>query len=149
MKNKTVYSILACLLACLLSNTVFAQSQDIKLEAQLIWGTNDPKSPDPQHKVVQDEVKKRLTQLPLKFTNFFMIDKKSFALPQGEVQKVELGKCRLDVKKAADNQVEVSLYGKGEKVVKRTQPLPKGEMLVLGGNAPNETAWLVVVKRLD
>ena len=131
MNKISVSNFLAFALVCLLSNVAFAQSSDFKLEAQLIWGTNDPKSPDPQHKPVQEEVKKRLAQLPLKFTNYFTVDKKAFALPQGGLQKVELGKCRLDVKKAADqNQVEVSLYGKGEKVVKRTQPLPKGEMLV-------------------
>jgi hypothetical protein len=27
--------------------------------------------------------------------------------------------------------------------------LPKGEILVLGGNAPNASAWLVIVKRID
>jgi len=45
--------------------------------------------------------------------------------------------------------VEVSLIGKGKEVVKRTQALPKGEILVLGGNAPNATAWLVILKRTD
>jgi hypothetical protein len=45
--------------------------------------------------------------------------------------------------------VEVSLVGKGKDVAKRTQKLPKGETLVLGGNAPNATAWLVVLKRLE
>jgi hypothetical protein len=33
--------------------------------------------------------------------------------------------------------------------VKRTQALPKGEILVLGGNAPNASAWLVILKRID
>jgi len=33
--------------------------------------------------------------------------------------------------------------------VKRKQSLPKGEMLVLGGNAPNSTAWLVALKRIE
>jgi len=46
-------------------------------------------------------------------------------------------------------EVEVSLIGKGKEVVKRKQSLPKGEMLVLGGNAPNSTAWLVVLKRIE
>jgi hypothetical protein len=32
---------------------------------------------------------------------------------------------------------------------KRTQPLGKGEMIVLGGNAPNSTCWLLTLKRLE
>jgi hypothetical protein len=53
------------------------------------------------------------------------------------------------VKKLAGSEVEVSLMGKGKEVVKRKQSLPKGEMLVLGGNAPNSTAWLVLLKRIE
>jgi len=34
-------------------------------------------------------------------------------------------------------------------VVKRTQALPKGEILVLGGNAPNATAWLIILNRIE
>jgi hypothetical protein len=34
-------------------------------------------------------------------------------------------------------------------VGKQTQPLAKGEMLVLGGNAPNATSWLLILKRLE
>ena len=58
-------------------------------------------------------------------------------------------KCRLNVKGITGPEVEVTLIGKGKEVVRRKQSLPKGEMLVLGGNAPNSTAWLVVLKRLE
>jgi hypothetical protein len=34
-------------------------------------------------------------------------------------------------------------------VLKRTQTLAEGKTLVLGGNAPDETGWLVVLKRTD
>ena len=47
------------------------------------------------------------------------------------------------------SKVEVVLYGKGKETLRRTQALPKGEMLLLGGNAPNATAWLVVLKRIE
>jgi hypothetical protein len=58
-------------------------------------------------------------------------------------------KCQLNVSKISVTEVEVALIGKGKEVVKRKQSLPKGEMLVLGGNAPNSTAWLVVLKRIE
>ena len=43
----------------------------------------------------------------------------------------------------------VALFGKGKETLRRMQNLPKGEMLVLGGNAPNATGWLVVLKRIE
>ncbi len=46
-------------------------------------------------------------------------------------------------------KLEVVLFGKGKETLRRTQTLPKGEMLVLGGNAPNATAWLIVLKRIE
>jgi len=135
---------------CLLASAGQALAADAKMEAQLIWGTNDGKSPDPQHKPVQADLKKRLQELPLKWTNYFEVTRKSFTLPPAEAQKVVLSqKCTLEVKLLQDNNIEVSLLGKGEAVVKRTQPLPKGEILVLGGNAPNATAWLVILKRIE
>ena len=50
------------------------------------------------------------------------------------------------MKRLVGHELEVTLIGKGKEVVKRKQSLPKGEMLVLGGNAPNSTAWLVVLE---
>ena len=58
-------------------------------------------------------------------------------------------KCELTVVNHNNSTVEVALIGRGKEVVRRTQSLPKGQILVLGGNAPNATAWLVILKRTD
>ena len=42
----------------------YAQASDLKLEVQLIWGTNDKQSPDPKHKPVAPEVLNKLKELP-------------------------------------------------------------------------------------
>jgi len=121
-----------------------------KFEARLIWGTNDAKSPDPKHKKVEAEVEKKLADLPLKWKHYFEVNRKTLAVSRGGCEKAELSdKCSIEVKDLDGNKVDVSLIGKGEPVLKRTQPLPKSEILVLGGNAPNATAWLVTLKRLD
>jgi hypothetical protein len=71
-------------------------------------------------------------------------------LAQGGTKEVPVSeKCKLNLTRFIRHEVEVTLIGKGKEVVKRKQSLPKGEMLVLGGNAPNSTAWLVVIKRLE
>lgn len=122
----------------------------LKLEAQLIWGTNDPQSPDPSHKPVDADVLKKLAALPLKWSNYFSVNRKGFIVPLASTSKVPLSeKCRMEVKNLDGTRIEIALFGRGEQVLKRTQALPKGEILVLAGNAPNATAWLVTLKRME
>jgi len=122
----------------------------LKLEAQLIWGTNDPQSPDPKHKPVDPEILKKLTGLPLKWSNYFSVNRKVFDVPPGATVAVPLsGKCIVEVKNLGGGKIELGLIGKGEKVHQRTQALPKGEVVVFAGNAPNDTAWLVTLKRVE
>jgi hypothetical protein len=123
---------------------------DVKLEVCLIWGTDDAKSPDPKHKPVDDELLEKLKKLPLKWKHYFEVNRKSARLAESETKKVTLSdKCEVEIRYTGKSTVEVSLFGKGEPVVKRTQALPKGEALFLGGNAPNSTSWLVVIKRVE
>jgi len=138
----------ACaLLAC---DALCSQGAGFKLEVQLVWGTNDDRSPDPKHKPVEADVKAKLDELPLKFTNYFEVNRKGFEVTAPAVSKVPLSeKCELEVRSLGGSKLEVSLFGRGKEVVKRTQTLGKGELLVVGGNAPNATAWLVVLKRIQ
>lgn len=126
-----------------------AQSGDMKVEAQLIWATNDKHDPDPKHKPVAPEIKEKLSQLPLKWVNYFEVNKVTLDISKAESKKAKLSeKCEVEIKNLDGNQVEVALLGKGDPVWKRVQALPKGEILILGGNAPNSTAWLVALKRI-
>ena len=132
------------------SSGAAVQAKDLKFEAILIWATDAEKSPDPHHKPVGPEVRKKLAQLPLKWKNYFEVARKGFLVPgEGTVETGLSEKCKIRVTDVDGKHVEVSLIGKGEPVLKRTQPLSKGEMLVLGGNAPDETGWLVVLKRVE
>ena len=125
-----------------------ARAADMKLEAQLLWGTDDAKSPNPKHKPIDADLKKKLKDLPLKWSNYFEETRKSFDVPQGQSRRIILSDlCEIEVKNLDGNKVEVTHFGRGQKVATRTQALPKGEMLVLGGNAPGATAWLVVLRQ--
>ena len=128
-----------------------AQAGDRKFEAQLIWATNDKQSPDPKHKQVEPEIRERLGKLPLKWENYFEVNRQQLCVDKGGTNKVCLSsKCVLEVNMKDSKKVEVLLIDKkGEVISRQTQPLAKGEVLVLGGEAPNSTAWLVTVKRTD
>jgi|CZKM01.1.fsa_nt_gi hypothetical protein len=136
------------LLACA---EIRMQAADMKFQAFLLWGTDDNKPPEGKaYKPVDPEISKKLKDLPLKWAHWFEVNQVAFAVSPGATKEVPISeKCQLNVKQLAGPEVEVSLVGKGKEVVKRKQSLPKGEMLVLGGNAPNSTAWLVLLKRIE
>ena len=122
----------------------------MKLEAELIWGTNDKQSPNPKHTPVKPEIKKKLEALPLKWSHYFEVSKQRFDVPPASSTKVTLSKqCSIEVKNLGNSRIEVSHFGKGEHTLKRMQRLPKGETFLLGGNAPNATSWFVILKRVD
>ena len=123
----------------------------MKFQASLLWGTDDSKPPQGKvYKLVGPEIRQKLKDLPLKWAYWFEVNRVDFAVPPGAAKEVPMSeKCQVSVKQLAGSEVEVSLVGKGKEVVKGKQSLPKGELLVLGGNAPNATAWLVVLKRIE
>ena len=140
-------AIIALLVTALVSP---ARAGEIKLEAQLIWGTNDEKSPDPKHKAVDPKVEKKLKKLPFKWQNYFEVNRQKFAVAQGETKKIVLSRdCEIKVRNAGNNAVELQIFGKGESVGKISQALPKEELLVTGGNAANFTSWFVVLQQSE
>jgi hypothetical protein len=142
------FSTALVLLAC---GELRGQAADMKFQAFLLWGTDDSKPPEGKtYKPVDSDVSQKLKELPLKWAHWFEVNRKAFAVKQGAINEVPISEqCQVNVKKLDGSEVEVALIGKGKEVVKRKQSLPKGELLVLGGNAPNSTAWLVVLKRIE
>jgi len=128
-----------------------APAAEMKLQAFLLWGTDDSKPPEGKtYQPASPEIRKKLKDLPLKWANWFEVRRVDCSVPQSVTKEVVMSdKCQVKVTKLAGHEVEVSLIGKGKEVMKQKQSLPKGEMLVLGGNAPNSTAWLVVLKRIE
>ncbi|HZL43357.1 MAG TPA: hypothetical protein VFD66_08755 [Verrucomicrobiae bacterium] len=121
--------------------------KESRFEAFLVWATNGD---DAARKPVTPEIRKKLKDLPLKWKNYFEINRTGLSLPPGGTQRAALSKkCSLELTDVDGKHLEIALIGKGEPVLKRTQSLSRGELLVLGGNAPDETGWLVVLKRIE
>lgn len=151
LKQNLPASLLIAAASFLLAFSAFAaQTKHLKVEAYLIWATTADTSPNREHKPVEGELRKKLSELPLKWKNYFLVKKADEILPQKGSKDITLSdKCKVSIKDIDGKSLEVALIGKGEPVLKRTQKLPKGELLVLGGNAPDETGWLVVLKRIE
>ena len=127
------------------------QAEEAKFEAQLIWATNEKTSPNPKHKEVDAEVRQRLEKLPLKWTNYFEVNRKSFTVAYGGTNRVVMSeKASIEVRLLDNRRVAVWFCGKkGDVCTKHTQPLPKGEILVFGGESANTNAWLMTLKRTN
>jgi hypothetical protein len=122
------------------------QAAERKLEAQLLWATDDAKSPDPHHKPVDPVLDKKLKSIPLKYKNYFEVRRQTFVITDKDYSKVEMSKqCYIEVKDKGENRVTVKLYGEGKLVKRLDSPLPKGETVTIAGDDKNGTAWLVVV----
>jgi hypothetical protein len=141
---------LAVCLCLLPHSSPAAPPVDPRFESYLVWATDADKSPNPDHKPVTPEVRRKLKELPLRWKNFFEVNRQTFAVPRGGSVEVRMSdKCSLRVTDVDGKHFEVSLIGQNQPVLTRTQPLPVKEMLVVGGNAPDETGWLVVMKRIE
>jgi hypothetical protein len=127
-----------------------AAAADRKMEARLIWGTNDEKSPEPSHKPVDGELAKKLTEMPLKWKNYFEVKKLVFDINDKAYTNVVMSKkCTIEVKDKGNNNITVKLYGEGKQVNRVDKPLPKGEVLVIGGEDKGNNAWFITVRPMN
>jgi hypothetical protein len=123
---------------------------DMKLDVQLLWGTDEAKSPNPKHKPVEADLREKLKKIPLRWKNYFEVTRKIVGIPTGASRTVILSEmCDLEIKNVDGTKTEVTHFGKGKPVGTRTQTMSKGEVFILGGDAPGATAWLVVLRRTD
>ena len=131
------------------SFTCAQAAEEMKIRAILVWGTDEPQPPPGKNYLPLDpEIRKRLRAL--KWKNYFEVKHVDFTASASGQKNIPVSeKCSLDVRALADSQVEVTLIGKGKAVTTVKGALPKNQILVPGGDAPNDTAWLVILKRLD
>ena len=127
-----------------------AAAAERKMEARLIWGTNEDKSPNPNHKPLDGELAKKLRDMPLKWKNFFEVNRQVFTITDQRYTNIVMSKkCSIEVKDKGGNNVTVKLYGDGKQVNRVDKPLPKSEVLTIGGDAKDNNAWFITVRPLN
>ena len=124
-----------------------ALAEDLKIEAKLIWGTNEEKSSDPGHKPVDKELAQKLSKI-FKWKNYFVVSTINTNIPSRGTTKLSMSKvCCVEITELVGPKVEVKLIGKGQHVNTSVESLSKGSYFTIGGPDKNETAWFVVVKQ--
>jgi hypothetical protein len=119
--------------------------QDIKLEARLVWGTDNEKPNDPNLKQLDNSLKDKLKGI-FKWKNYFEVNHYKLAISQ-EAPKTQImsPKCSIEVQNLGDSLIEVKLFGEGKMVLKKRQPIKPGQPIVLAGDEKNNNAWFVVL----
>lgn len=136
---------------CFAGANVASAGDHPKFESLLVWATNNEKPESQNYKPVDEETRKNLESLGLKWKHFYEVKRVAFEAPNGESGKVAISeKSSISVKVLKDKKVEVVFYGKDGKECSRSeQTIKPGKMIVHGGNVPeNATAWLVTLKQL-
>jgi hypothetical protein len=136
---------LALLLGRPLPAAAAADPAEARLGADLIWGTNGEPPAAKTFKPIPPDLEKRLGRI-FKWKHYFIIEQKEFTVAPGKPAKVDMSKeCRLEVNRAAGEEFEIQLFGKGHMVVKKRQRIVPGETVVLGGDDKNDDAWFVIL----
>jgi len=126
-----------------------SQSGAANFEAQLIWGTNEKQS-DPKLKAADAKLVEKLQKSPFKWNYYFEMHKETIKLKLNEERTVTMSRnCVISLTYLKDEQMKFQLFGKGKLANTVTQDLPKGRLLITGGDAENSTAWFVVLKQVD
>ncbi len=135
-------------LILLAGSTVQTFAANLKLEAKLIWGTDDAKSPNPEHKEVDAATKEKLRKV-FKWKNYYVVNRITKPVPSRGSNKFELSKeCTIEIKELEGPRVEVKLIGKGKEVHKTTLNIEKGQSVVYSGDDTNQSAWFVIITEL-
>lgn len=126
-----------------------AGDRDVKVKAQLVWGTNLKESSSKEHKRIDAHTAAELKKT-FKWENYFVINTQTAKLEKSNPKRLRMSdQCEIQIRALEDDRFEVLLFGEGKRVCRGVQKLPPGEQCVIGGPAENESSWLVILRRGD
>jgi len=136
-----------CLLLLFGLATFELRAEDLNIEAQLVWGTNAEKSPNPSHKPVDPATAAKLRKV-FKWKNYFLVHEENTIVPSRTTKQIKLSKkCAVEITELEGPKVEVKLIGEQNPVNKTVKSLSKGEWFVIAGDDKNESAWFVIIRQ--
>jgi hypothetical protein len=147
--NLTLLPMALMVLAFLLPAYAGSNDNEMKLQAILVWGTDEEKPADPKLSELDGHLKERLKKV-FKWKNYFEVNKQDLAVPASNTKTLAMSpKCKIEVHNEGENMIEVKLIGEGKPIVKKRQMINGHELLIMAGDGKNDTAWFVVIKRVD
>lgn len=137
------------LAAALCLSLVFAcplHAANLKMEAKLVWGSNEPSK---EHKPVEAAIAEKL-QACFKWKYYYTINTVVADVPSRATRKLKISdQCTLEITELEGPKIEVKVIGKGVPVSKTVKQIVKGEFITIGGDAENKSAWFIVLTQLE
>jgi len=129
---------------------VGARAEEIKLEAKLIWASNEPKSPKKEHVPVDAATATKLQKPFPQWKYFFAETNVVQTVPSRGSNRFTLSKeCTLEITELEGPRVAVKLIGNGKAVQQTIKEIRKGGWFVYAGDDKHESAWIVIVTQLE
>ena len=130
-----------------------ALAANIKIEAQLIWGTNDDRDyqKDKGHKRVDEVTTGRLRNL-FKWKNYWEVNNIVTNIPSRGTVALKMSEpCTIKVTELEGPKIELELIGKGKPVTRAVKSLVKGELTTIGSEDKNnpDCAWFILINQLE
>jgi hypothetical protein len=123
-----------------------ALASDLNLEVRLVWGTNDEKSPNPDHKPVDAKITGMLSKA-FKWKKYFLVNSEKVDVASRATKKVKLSDdSQVEIRELEGDNIEIHVYGKGKLVRKIKEPLSKDGTVVIAGEDKNDCAWFIIVR---
>lgn len=143
------FRFLGCVFFLLFCLGTPVSASDLKIEAKLVWGTNDDKYSNPKHTRVDENTAARLRKI-FKWKNYFVVNQQTTNVLSRQTRRLKMSEpCAIDVTEMEGDRVEVTLFGEGKPVNKSFQPLKKGESVVIAGSDKNDCAWFIMITQLE
>ncbi|MBI3414990.1 MAG: hypothetical protein HY043_06655 [Verrucomicrobia bacterium] len=138
-----------CCLFAVASTRSFASAGDLKLQAQLVWATNEEKPANKKLTDLDAKLTEKLRRV-FKWKNYFEVSRQNPISVQAPAKKVAMSaKCEVELRRVDDATVEVKLYGEGKLLKTDKHPIKsllQGEYYILAGDDKEkyDDAWFVV-----
>src|SRR5437868_860826 len=110
MRSKRLFAYVSAFLPLLMISlasgaTTSAHANGLKFDVQLIWATNDEKSPDPKHTPVGPELLHKFEKSPYKWKNYFEVNRKEAVVPPHTEVNVQISpKCAVSISDLGDGR---------------------------------------------
>jgi|SRR5436190_18187151 len=119
---------------------------NLKMEAKLIWGSNEPSK---DHKPIDAALAEKLAAT-FKWKYYYIINTVVGDIPSRETRKLKVSdQCTLEITELEGPKIELKVIGKGVPVNKTVKQIVKGESITIGGDAENKCAWFIVLTQLE
>ncbi len=125
---------------------VVAQADPITVQARLVLGTSTEQKGKTE---VSDTIRKRLAKV-FKWMKYYELRSSRLGIVDGATKTAKLSKTtKIEVSNLKKGKVAVSLFSEGKMLVQKSQTLKSGSCMVLAGESGTDSAWFIVLSKVN